>query len=116
MSRPAVTGHTTSVYDISVGAAWSDVALATLDDITIGAYPVGSTDVIAYLSVENTHATQTLRVRWKAAGAAGANDGVLVPALSFRSFSLYGQNAVLLSFYGSGAATTGVATMTWSRP
>lgn len=115
-NRPAVVGHTTSVYNASIGAAWTQVALATLDDVTIGPYAVASGDVISYLMVENTHATQTLRVRFAHDGAAAATAGVLVPAGAMRSFSLYGQKVVEVSLYGSGAATTGVVTATWSRP
>ncbi len=116
-NRPIVVGYTTTVYNASVGAAWTQVARATLDDVPIGPYgATASGDVISYLKVVNTHATQTLRVRFAHDAAAGASDGDLVRAGEAATYSLYGQRVVEVSLYGSGAATTGVVAVTWSKP
>ncbi len=106
--RPPVVGSAVSIYNASVGSAWTQVARAALDDITIGPYSVGSTDVFSCVRVEMTHATQTLRVRFSHNVAAGATEGELVPAGigGFRFWCLYGLNVSEISLYGSGAATT----------
>lgn len=113
---PLMTGKATSVYNISEGAAWGDKALADLSALVISPRAVASTDRMTYLMIENTHATQNLRVRFKTGVGAAATDGTLIPALSMRAFSLTGQLVEILSIYGSGAATTGVATIVWGNP
>jgi len=116
--RPPLAGGAVSIYNASIGAAWTQVARSTLDDVTIGPNSVGSTDVIACVRVEMTHATQTMRVRFSHNGAAGATEGDLVPAGvgGFRSWCLYGLGVSEISLYGSGAATTAVVTVIWTRP
>lgn len=103
-SKPPVTCKAWGTLTLSVGAAWSDQAIAAW--AATGPYSIASTDRIAQLVVKNTHATQNLFVLLRASAAEATTAAHYVGAGAAQTFELWGGYVGTISFQGSGAATT----------
>jgi len=103
-------GSAVGSYQVSVGAAWTDIDGSDFSSLTSSA--IGATDLIVDIIVNNTHATQSLFLRLGPGGATATASTVEIPAGAELSLlGLLGADAgtavTSLSLQGDGAATTG---------
>lgn len=100
---------------ISQGAAWLDIDAADLTTLTDTA--IDGTEYFSWVSVLNTHGSQTLFVLLRKDAAAGTatTEAIAVPAgasMNQETIRANGGSPVRgISIQGSGAATTGVLTV-----
>lgn len=115
VNRPQVAAMKTATLDgggnsgswiDATYTAWTSISSATL----------ASTDVIYSLSVQNTHASQTIYLLLKANSSEATSAAHPIGPGAVLNLDLYGQGCQVLSFQGSGASTTCRCIATWGAP
>jgi len=103
-------GTIVGVIQVDQGDTWSDLSLASFNEVGTGA--MASSSRVVNVSVHNTHATQDLFFLLRASGTTTKADSVKVIAGSTVSLTGLlkingGQGSATVAVRGSGANTTG---------